>query len=241
MLEVSLDNISPTSGAASVSGTGASYFDWTYVGASNTLEGEQNATIPGNLFAGNVDINFTVISDTEEANPLNGFEVNLLPSASILASNNVDNDFISSKTWAGSDLTDIATFLPNTANGITDHLYTIRVQELNNVNTEGAITVVMPKDVRFVFTYDGAATNIGPFPVSNASWTYNGGNPTFHIWSYNGNLTGLTSSTFGFEVVYDPQNTSGEVSYTSTILSGSGSENDFLNNIDVETLDYFSQ
>ncbi len=138
------------------------------------------------------------------------------------------------------DLTCISTIIPSNANGITNSVMTVKIQELGNANTEGIITVIIPKDDRLTFSYDATLSAIGPFAVNNEDWVYDGSNGSFHIWTSDVEIEEISSSTFGFEAVYDPQNASGIVSFTSTIFTGSGGEENGANNIDVETLLYFS-
>ncbi len=138
------------------------------------------------------------------------------------------------------DLTVVSTIIPTNANGITDNVMTVKVQELGNSNTEGLVTVIIAKDTHLSMTYDASATAIGPFPVDNSNWIYDGSNSGFHIWTSSVQIAQLSNSTFGFQATYDPQNASGIVSYSATIVSGSGGEEDGTNNIDVETISFFS-
>jgi len=138
------------------------------------------------------------------------------------------------------DITPIITFVPTNVNGVTDMAFTIKTQELIDVPTNGEITLILPKDDRLTFSYNPEASNIGPFAVENSKWDYDGSNGSFHIWKTTSVIEALSASTFGFFATYNPQMTTGEVTFTVTILTGSGAENNFLNNIDAETLDYFS-
>ena len=138
------------------------------------------------------------------------------------------------------DITPVITFLPTSVNGPTEMVFTIKTQELLDVPTNGLITLILPKDDRLTFTWEQSLTAIGPFALENQIWTYDGSNPSFHIWTTTEVIDALGSSTFGFNAVYDPENTTGEVPFTVTIVTGSGSEVNFDNNIDAETLDYFS-
>ena len=138
------------------------------------------------------------------------------------------------------DITPIIRFIPGVVTGTSPMAFQITIQELLNQPTNGMITVVLPKDPRLTFAYDPNMTMAGPYAVSNANWAYNGTNPSFHIWTSSDVIGGLGKSSFGFFAQYDPQFSSGEVTYTVTIIQGSGSENNFQNNIDAETLIYFN-
>lgn len=241
-INVQMQNISPNGGPAAVSGTAASLFSWSYDAVSNTLAGEQIAPISGNLFAGSIVVDINIDNDTDEATILNGYTATLVPSGSIAATNDALNDVVSSYSWAGSDIAKSVTFLPTIINGVDSDLYIqCRIQEQNNVPTEGPITVILPRDARLSFSYDPTMTSDPLGPVNNTDWTYDGTNTSFHIWTNNSSIAADGISLFSIlGVSYDPQATSGTVAYTFSILSGSGSENDFSNNIDVETLSYFS-
>jgi len=139
-----------------------------------------------------------------------------------------------------SDLSNVATVIPNTANGITSSVWNVKIQELGNKTTSGIVTIVIPKDSRLSFTFDSDATMIGQFAVDNSLWDYDESNTSFHIWTSSEPISKLGSSGFGFNAEYDPQGTSGIVSYSMTIISGSGGETDATNNIDSETILYYS-
>ena len=139
------------------------------------------------------------------------------------------------------DLSTVMTFLPTSVNGATLMAWTNRIQELDDQSTSGTITVIMAKDERLSFTYDPTISSIGPFDVINSDWSYDDSNSSFHIWTSAESLDALGLTAFGFEAEYDPQNTSGQTTFTMTILSGSGGEINGLNNIDAETLIYQSE
>jgi len=241
-ITVDMQNVSPDGGIAAVSGTAASLFSWNYNSAANNLTGEQIAAIPGNLYSGNILIDVNVDNDTNEAAILNGYQANIVPSSTIGTSNDLLNDIVSAYTWAGSDISKSVTFLPSVVNGINSGMYIqCRITEQNNVATEGPITIILPKDPRLTFAYDPNLTSDALGPVNNTDWVYDGSNASFHIWTSNTQISPLGLSAFTIlNVTYDAEGSTGSVSYTFSIISGSGSENDYTNNIDVETLSYFS-
>jgi len=141
---------------------------------------------------------------------------------------------------ADPDLSCVITYIPINISGPTECVMTVRVQELMNSGTAGPITVVFPRDDRLQFTYEPTAIELGPIPVDNIAWTYDDSNPSFHIWTSTASINALSSSTFGFEPLYDPQNTYGTTPFSVTILTGSGGEVNGLNNTDAETILFFS-
>jgi len=138
------------------------------------------------------------------------------------------------------DLTTSVTVLPTIATGITTNYWQIKIQEVAGECSSGEIMVVMPKDPRLTFTYDPTLTTVAIFSVDNSNWTYDNSNQFFHIWRSNDSIEASSSSKFGMVAQYDPQATSGSVSYAITIVSGSGGEVNSSNNIDVETILYHS-
>lgn len=137
------------------------------------------------------------------------------------------------------DVTPNITATPNIMHSTTTFNVTVKVTELNMVKTNGTITVRIPKDNRLSFTYNPAAIKIGFTNVSNSVWNYNGTNPFFHIFTTTTVIPKGGFSTFGFVATFAPGNTDGKYTMTSTISSGSGSENRTNNNTDAESLDYF--
>jgi hypothetical protein len=137
------------------------------------------------------------------------------------------------------DVTINLTMTPNVMHGISTFNATVKVTELNSVNTNGTITVRIPKDSRVTFAYNSALTSIGFTDLNNNMWTYNGTNPFFHVFTTTSVITAGGSSTFGFVGSFNPLNSDGKYTMTSTISSGSGSENRTTNNNDAELADYF--
>ena len=137
------------------------------------------------------------------------------------------------------DVTPNITITPNVMLGVSPLNVTVKVTELNSVNTNGTITVRIPKDSRVTFTYNSALTSIGFTDLNNNMWTYNGTNPFFHVFTTTSVITAGGSSTFGFVGSFNPLNTNGKYTMTSTISSGSGSERKTTNNNDSESVDYF--
>jgi hypothetical protein len=138
------------------------------------------------------------------------------------------------------DVTPNITAIPNVMSGITNFNITVKVTELNMVNTNGLITVVIPKDSRWVFNvpYDPALTILGPTALNNAVWSYSS-NTLYHIFTTTSVIPAGSFSTFGFKATFSPGNTKGVYTITSQIISGSGGENRTNNNVDSEKLDYF--
>ncbi|MEI8049697.1 MAG: hypothetical protein WCI92_20165, partial [Bacteroidota bacterium] len=138
------------------------------------------------------------------------------------------------------DITPVITAIPNVMHGATNFNITVRVTELNVVNTNGLITVRIPKDTRWVLNgpFNQSLTILGSIPVSNAVWTYSE-DGSYHIFTTNSVITAGSFSTFGFAATFNPGYTRGKYTIISQIESWSGGENRISNNVDAEKLDYF--
>ncbi len=138
------------------------------------------------------------------------------------------------------DITVSFNILTTLMDGITSANAIFNLYELAGVNTNGTITLILAKDNRFTFTYNNTLSTLGSQSVNNADWSYDSSNPSFHIWESIVPINALGKSNFGLEFVYDPQNTSGQVSYSITVIAGSGGEMINYNNQDVEEITFIT-
>lgn len=138
------------------------------------------------------------------------------------------------------DLTPIITAIPNIMQGNTVFNLSVRVTELNSINTNGLITVKIPKDSRLSFyePYNPNRTMLGTIPVNNSDWSFSE-DATYYIFTSTEAIQAGGFSTFGFVAQFDPGQTKGVYTVTSQIESGSGGEIRIDNNVDSEKLDYF--
>jgi hypothetical protein len=143
-------------------------------------------------------------------------------------------------TVIGPDVTPVITAIPNVMQGVTEFNLSVRVTELNDINTNGLITVRIPKDSRLSFkeAYDPSKTMLGATPVNNADWSFTE-DATNYIFSSTVVIPAGGFSTFGFIAEFNPGNTKGIYTITSQIDSGSGGEVRIDNNVDSERIDYF--
>jgi len=140
------------------------------------------------------------------------------------------------------DLTPTLTVNPNIMHGITSFNLTVRVTELNLMNTNGAITVHIPKDPRWYLPddYIPSLTIIGTTPLNNNVWSHSS-DAINHIFTTSAVIPAGGSSTFGFRVIFNPGSSKGFYSITSQLVSGAGGEVRVTNNADSEKIDYFQQ
>ena len=138
------------------------------------------------------------------------------------------------------DVTPIISAVPNVMHGETNFYITVRVTELNLTNTNGLITVRVPKDTRWILDgpYDSGLTTLGVTPLNNSDWAYSD-DGTSHIFTTTSVISAGGFSYFGFNAIWSAGATEGEFTITSQIDSFSGGEDRIDNNVDAEQLDYF--
>ncbi len=138
------------------------------------------------------------------------------------------------------DLAPVLTVTPSSIQGISAMNVVVKVAEVAIQNTDGsAITIRIPKDPRFTFTWDPTLINVGFDVVQNNQWTYSS-NVIFHEFKTDHVLTGGSTISFGYVASYDPQNTSGQSTLTVGIVLSSGGEIEYNNNSDAEQITYFN-
>jgi len=138
------------------------------------------------------------------------------------------------------DVTPIITAVPNVMHGITSFYITVRVTELNIMNTNGLITVRIPKDTRWTLDgpYNPNLTQLGSTTLNNIDWSYSS-DATHHVFTSSTVISAGGFSYFGFNAKWDAGATRGVYTITSQIDSWSGGEDRIDNNVDSERLDYF--
>lgn len=140
------------------------------------------------------------------------------------------------------DVTPTLQVNPNIMHGITTFNLVVRITELNNVDTDGIITVTIPKDPRWILA-DGfvtSLTELGGAQLNNSAWSYSEG-AVNHIFTTSTIINAGGYLNFGFSVTFDPGSTRGLYTITSQVESGSGGEIRVSNNVDSEKIDYFQQ
>lgn len=138
------------------------------------------------------------------------------------------------------DLTPVVTVVPTNLSGVSSVGLAVELFQLAENKTDGSvISVRIPVDPRFTFTWDPGLSNVGFTPVNNADWVYTGSNSLFHTFGYAGILGPNHKSAFGVIGSYDPQNTEGSTTVTVTVVPGGGNECEFTNNSDSEIITYF--
>ena len=141
------------------------------------------------------------------------------------------------------DVTINITASPNIMNGVTDFDVLIKVTELNGVNTNGPITVFVPRDSRWTLK-DGFFTTLtflGVSALNNDLWIFDGSDPDYLKFVCDEVIPGGHYLTLGFKATFNPGSTKGVYTITSQLVSGSGGESRISNNSDAEKLDYFSK
>jgi len=132
------------------------------------------------------------------------------------------------------DLTSIVTILPSVFASISQIQIAIEVSELNGTATNGSSIIVrIPFDSRITFI------NNPPLP-STSNWAYQGNNGLVHYFFYKGGIFPAgTTDAFLLNTLYDPQNTDGHTSISSSVVPFSGGECNVQNNSDSEWVVYY--
>jgi hypothetical protein len=138
------------------------------------------------------------------------------------------------------DITPTLIVSPNISHGIATIDVIIRVTELNNVNTDGSITVNIPADGRWEIEegYNPLLEVLNETVLDNNEWFYTRGE-TNHIFTSSTVIPAGGHSRFGFTIVFNPDTSRGYHAVTSQVIPGSGGEMRGSNNTDSERLDYF--
>jgi hypothetical protein len=144
------------------------------------------------------------------------------------------------------DLTPTITILPAISNGTTNVLQArITVKEVLGVNTTTQpVYVSIPASQHYtVNPYNSTTTNVYGLPVQNSNWTYLGLFNGRHFFQYIGTapIPANGTTSFGINLTFNSNGTSGKENVVVAILDGSGGETNFLNNYDDETIVYSSQ
>jgi hypothetical protein len=138
------------------------------------------------------------------------------------------------------DLRPVITSYPAIMNGPMSFGITIRVTELNVVDTGSTIVIRVPKDPRW--SLDGAFNpdlqDIEGVPLNNSAWSYSS-DAEYHIFTSEAVIEAGEFSMIGLRALWDAGPTEGVFTLTSQIVGGSGGEVRVDNNVDAEAIEYF--
>ncbi|MBD2751390.1 beta strand repeat-containing protein [Spirosoma validum] len=142
---------------------------------------------------------------------------------------------------ASPDLALLTYVRPSLAYGTTPVTVVVDVVELKSVPTNGLITVKINRDAKYNLTLPATATSVGSRPVQNSLWQLNDSDPNYYVLTTTSVVPAGDRLSFGLTGSMTPNATSGSLSISSVVVSGSGGETNFLNNIDADRIDYFQQ
>lgn len=129
------------------------------------------------------------------------------------------------------DLTPILTMTPAVIRGTTNINVVVRLDEVNNVSTNGLITVYLAKHRHITLNFTQADISLDGVPVQNSKWTLDAtSHPGYYILTTNEVVAASGNLSFGLSGVFAPGQTNGRINLTTTIISGSGKEENNLNN-----------
>lgn len=141
------------------------------------------------------------------------------------------------------NLTPIIEYLPSITHGTQQISVVTTVAETKGVATNGVITVYVARDPKYSIIWNPAATSAGGKAINNSVWTLNTSNPGFYIFTTSSVIAGNGFLRFGFDVMFNPNNSNGTTTITTTIQPNSGGEStsDANDNFDSDVLKYFIQ
>ncbi len=137
------------------------------------------------------------------------------------------------------DLTPILTFTPSVIRGTTNVNVVVRLNEVNNVSTSGLITVYLAKHKNIVLNFTQAAVLVDGIPVQNSNWTFDTtSNQGYYILTTSAIIAANGNLSFGLTGVFTPGQANGRINLTTTIIAGSGREENNLNNSTATSIPY---
>ena len=140
------------------------------------------------------------------------------------------------------DLTPIITVAPTTMYGTTNFVTRVDVYNLaQDTASNGLITVYVTKSALINYTFNPTMTSAAGSSVQNNVWTMDAtSNSSYYLFTTNTPIEPQAVLSFGLNGTLTPGATQGQLTNTSVIYPGSGSETNFINNTDAETINYFS-
>ena len=139
------------------------------------------------------------------------------------------------------DLSPVVYAAPSVRYGISSCSVVVEVYELNSAPTSGTITVYVSRQNQINMTFPENATSVGGIAVQNNAWTLNTSDPDYYILTTSTVITGGGILAFGLEGVLNPNNTSGTLAISASIVPYSGGETNITNNTAGAKIDYFAQ
>lgn len=136
------------------------------------------------------------------------------------------------------DLTPLIYVRPSTVSNTTDVTVVVDVPELNNVATNGLITVRVTRDTRANLTFPTSATLIGGRSVQNSAWSFSP-DANYYTLTTTQPIAAGNVLSFGLIGILTPNATTGTLTISSVIIGGSGGEPNSNNNVDADKVDYF--
>jgi hypothetical protein len=128
-----------------------------------------------------------------------------------------------------------------TTHGITTINKVLRLAELRNVNSNGAMKLAVSGSSRLTINWNPTATILDSQPVNNADWNYIGAPSGTHIWEYipnSGIFPANGVSHIGITYEYNPQGNTGLTNIS--FFLNSGAEANYANGNATDVLTFFA-
>lgn len=140
------------------------------------------------------------------------------------------------------DLVPVVYARPTIVNGTSNVTVVVDVVEINNVASNGLITVKISKDTKISLTLPSSATSVNNRTVQNNAWNFDDtSDPSYYVLTTTQSVVASDKLSFGLVGQLTPGSTTGSLTLNSVILANSGGETKVNNNVDVDKVEYFQQ
>lgn len=138
------------------------------------------------------------------------------------------------------DLTPVLYARPTNLNGVNGITVVVNVMELNDVATQGSITLKLTKDPSLNLNFPANEKVVGGRPVNNSDWTFSNADPDYYVLTSNQSLTAGGSLSVGLSGKFSAGTTAGSLTI-SAVLVNIADEYRVTNNTDADKVEYFGQ
>lgn len=136
------------------------------------------------------------------------------------------------------DLTPVLYARPTTLYGTTPVSIVVDIIELNGGPTSGPITLKITQDNHLTLSLPASATQVDGRTVTNSEWQLSGPADGYYILTTNQPIAAGDQLSVGLTGTFSPAASSGALSVSCTLISGSGGEQKLNNNYDADLLFY---
>ncbi len=140
------------------------------------------------------------------------------------------------------DLTPIIYGRPSPVYNTSSIMVVVDVVELNNVPSSGLITVKISKDNLISLSFSASTTSLDNHTVQNSVWSFDdSSDENYYLLTTNSVVGAGGQLSFGLTGTLTPGFTTGTVTISAVVVSGSGGEVKVNNNTDADRIEYFQR